>query len=93
MAGDGLGCAGRRVALGNGAFTVDQKLGEVPLDSLTAEQAGRRWWKFSGAVYMLRAVKRVPGMRLITPCWQKKTLRNKALQPVVRKTPKEIHGQ
>ena len=57
------------------------------------EQAGRRWWKFSGAVYMLRAVKRVPGMRLITPCWQKKTLRNKALQPVVRKTPKEIHGQ
>ena len=57
------------------------------------EQAGRRWWKFSGAVYMLRAVKRVPGMRLITPCWQKKTLRNKALQPVARKTPKEIHGQ
>ena len=57
------------------------------------EQSGRRWWKFSGAVYMLRAVKRVPGMRLITPCWQKKTLRNKALQPVVRKTPKEIHGQ
>ena len=47
------------------------------------EQAGRRWWKFSGAVYMLRAVKRVPGMRLITPCWQKKTLRNKALQPLL----------
>lgn len=56
------------------------------------ERAGRRWWKFSGAVYMLRAVKRVPGLRLITPNWQKKTLRDKALQPIARKTPKEIHS-
>ena len=54
------------------------------------EQAGRRWWKFSGAVYMLRAVKRVPGMRLITPSWQKKPLRNKALQPIVRTIPRTI---
>lgn len=53
------------------------------------ESAGRRWWKFSGAVYMLRAVKRVHGIRLITPNWRKKTVRAKALRPVAQK---EQHG-
>lgn len=53
------------------------------------ETAGRRWWKFSGAVYMIRAIKRVNGMRLITPNWRKKPLRGKALRAV---TQKESHG-
>jgi SAM-dependent methyltransferase len=54
-----------------------------------AELAGRRWWKYSGAVYMLRAVKRVHGMRLITPNWRQKSLRSKALRPIAQK---ESHG-
>lgn len=54
------------------------------------ETAGRRWWKFSGAVYMLRAVKRVHGMRLITPNWRKKALGTKALRPIAQK---EQHGE
>lgn len=53
------------------------------------ESAGRRWWKFSGAVYLIRAVKRVNGIRLITPPWRRKTLRAKALRTV---TQKEGHG-
>jgi SAM-dependent methyltransferase len=35
------------------------------------EPAGDRWWAVGGAVYMLQAIKRVRGMRLITPAWQK----------------------
>jgi SAM-dependent methyltransferase len=33
------------------------------------ESAGDRWWALGGGVYMLHAVKRVQGMRLITPQW------------------------
>ena len=43
------------------------------------EPAGDRWWAVGGAVYMLQAVKRVRGMRLITPAWQEKDAREKAL--------------
>lgn len=35
------------------------------------EAAGDRWWPIGGAVYGLRAVKRVAGMRLIRPQWKK----------------------
>ena len=42
------------------------------------EPAGDRWWAVGGAVYMLQAIKRVRGMRLITPAWQEKTAREKA---------------
>src|SRR5688572_11107434 len=43
------------------------------------EPAGDRWWAVGGAVYMLQAIKRVRGMRLITPSWQEKAAREKAL--------------
>lgn len=33
------------------------------------EPAGDRWWAVCGGVYMLQAVKRVPGMHLIKPQW------------------------
>jgi len=42
------------------------------------EPAGDRWWAVGGAVYMLQAIKRVRGMRLITPTWQEKAAREKA---------------
>lgn len=35
------------------------------------ERAGDRWWAVSGGVYFLHAVKRVHGMRLIKPKWNK----------------------
>ena len=43
------------------------------------EPAGDRWWAVGGAVYMLQAIKRVRGMRLLTPAWQEKDARDKAL--------------
>ena len=33
------------------------------------ETAGDRWWPISGGVYLLEAVKRVPGIRVIRPEW------------------------
>lgn len=54
------------------------------------ETAGERWWRFSGGVYLLRAIKRTHGMHLITPDWRKKTVRAKALRPVAHK---EGHGR
>lgn len=53
------------------------------------ELAGDRWWGFCGGIYLLRAIKRVRGMRLISPIWQTSPLTARALRPV---TQKEIHG-
>ena len=48
------------------------------------ESAGDRWWPFSGAVSFLHAVKRVHGMRVITPRWAQ-TARSKRLVTVPHK--------
>lgn len=54
------------------------------------ELAGDRWWGFTGSVYMLRAIKRVAGMRLIMPAWDtSQKLAGKALTPVAHRTHKE----
>jgi SAM-dependent methyltransferase len=45
------------------------------------EKAGDRWWPFLGSVYMLTAVKRIRGMRLIGPVWRRKDERRAALAP------------
>jgi len=31
------------------------------------EKAGSRWWPITGGIYVVRAVKRVQAMRLVTP--------------------------
>lgn len=54
------------------------------------EKAGPRWWRFSGAVYLLRAIKRTHGMRLITPKWKTRPVGARALRPVAQK---EGHGR
>jgi SAM-dependent methyltransferase len=36
------------------------------------ELAGDRWWGVGGGVYLLEAIKRVHGVRLITPRWNKR---------------------
>ena len=36
------------------------------------ERAGDRWWPICGAVYMVSAVKRVRGMRLVGPAWKRR---------------------
>ncbi len=49
------------------------------------EAAGDRWWSFAGGVYLLRAVKRVRGMRLILPPWKQKKSPRKALTAITQK--------
>ncbi len=46
------------------------------------ELAGHRWWPYGGAVYILQAIKRVQGMRLILPSWHERMARAKALAGV-----------
>jgi len=48
------------------------------------ESAGDRWWPFSGAVTFLHAIKRVHGMRIITPRWEQQA-RSKNLVAVPQK--------
>jgi len=45
------------------------------------EKTGDRWWPISGGVYYLRATKKVLGMRVLTPAWQRRERRNKAIVP------------
>lgn len=33
------------------------------------EAAGDRWWALGGGIYAIHAIKRTPGMRLLTPKW------------------------
>ncbi len=44
------------------------------------EKAGNRWWPYLGALYIVQAIKRVKGMRLIGPAIAKRSAR---LQPAV----------
>ncbi len=49
------------------------------------DSAGDRWWPFVGGIYVLHGIKRVHGMRLITPKWRRSTLKSKALSAVPRR--------
>lgn len=53
------------------------------------EPAGDRWWPFLGGTYVLQAVKRVHGMRLIMPSWRERRARARALAPVAQRARKE----
>jgi len=48
------------------------------------EKAGARWWPLTGGVYVVRAVKRVHGMRIVTPAWRQERARRRALAPVTQ---------
>lgn len=50
------------------------------------ELAGKRWWPVAGAVYVVQAIKRVHGVRLITPVWRERKARAEALAPVVQRS-------
>ena len=49
------------------------------------DAAGDRWWPIAGAVYVVQAVKRQHGMRLITPAWHDRKLRAKALVSITQR--------
>ena len=49
------------------------------------EGTGSRWWGYAGSVYLLHAIKRTHGMRLITPNWRSSPAAAKALRPIAQK--------
>ncbi|MGB7543253.1 MAG: methyltransferase domain-containing protein [Burkholderiales bacterium] len=49
------------------------------------EKAGDRWWPICGGAYVVRAIKRVTGMRLVTPAWRNKLAARKSLAPVTQR--------
>ena len=46
--------------------------------------AGDKWWPIVGAVYVIQAIKRQQGMRLITPLWADRKARAKAMVAVTQ---------
>jgi SAM-dependent methyltransferase len=57
------------------------------------EKAGSRWWPITGGIYVVRAVKRVQAMRLVTPAWRKERARRRALAPMTQRTQKNHEQQ
>ena len=49
------------------------------------DAAGDRWWPFAGGIYVLHGIKRVHGIRLITPKWRRSGVKSKALAVVPRR--------
>ncbi len=47
------------------------------------EKAGNRWWPVAGSVYILSAVKRIHGMRLVGPNWKNERARARPGQVAV----------
>jgi len=53
------------------------------------EKAGARWWPIAGGLYVVRAVKRVAGMRLVTPAWRRERARRRALAAIPQRSHKK----
>lgn len=53
------------------------------------EKAGNRWWPYLGALYIVQAIKRVQGMRLIGPAWDKKRAVVPSAMPVTNRMKKQ----
>ncbi|MET3132812.1 SAM-dependent methyltransferase [Oxalobacteraceae bacterium GrIS 1.11] len=56
------------------------------------DKAGARWWPYLGGVYIVQAIKRVKGMRLIGPAWTKKPATAPAGVPVTNKRREQQDG-
>jgi len=54
------------------------------------EKAGDRWWPYLGAVYMVQAIKRVKGMRLVGPAWSRAPAKVVNGVPVANKVHKHL---
>ena len=48
------------------------------------EKAGDRWWPIAGGVYVVRAIKRTVGMRLVLPSWRSQPATAKSLSTVTQ---------
>jgi SAM-dependent methyltransferase len=69
-------------------YTSEKWLGRLGF----LEHAGDRWWPVAGAVYLMQAKKRVPGMRIITPAWRKQRVKAESLAPSTNGANRGNHG-
>lgn len=49
------------------------------------DRAGDRWWPYLGAVYVVQAIKRIKGMRLVGPAWSLKNAKAPRVVPATNK--------
>jgi SAM-dependent methyltransferase len=49
------------------------------------EGMGNHWWRVGGGVYMLEAIKRVQGMRLMTPAWSDRKVAERKFAAVAKR--------
>ncbi len=56
------------------------------------EKAGERWWPIAGGAYVVRAIKRTVGMRLVMPSWREWRTSAKALAPVAQRGKEASRG-
>jgi len=56
------------------------------------ELAGARWWPVLGGAYVVRAVKRVHGLRVIAPVWRKERARRRALAAIPQRNGHATHA-
>lgn len=72
-----------------GCYAPPFRRGKWLQRSAFMEKAGDRWWPIAGGVYVVRAVKRVHGMRLVRPAWKNSRAAQQALAPLPQR---RTHG-
>ncbi|HYD97262.1 MAG TPA: class I SAM-dependent methyltransferase [Noviherbaspirillum sp.] len=55
------------------------------------DRMGERWWPFLGAMYVVQAIKRVRGMRLVGPAWTRKPATARQGVPATNRINKNEH--
>ena len=50
------------------------------------EKAGARWWPIAGGAYVVRAIKRVHSIRLVTPAWRMERAKRRRLAPMPQRS-------
>jgi len=80
---DWMALLGIEIAAGRMCCYIPPVVSQKWVDRLAfLEAAGDRWWPFAGGVYFLHGIKRVQGMRVITPQWKTARAKSKALATI-----------
>jgi SAM-dependent methyltransferase len=80
---DWMALLGIELAAGRMCCYIPPVVNQRWIERLTfLEASGDRWWPFAGGVYFLHGVKRVQGMRVITPQWKVGRAKSKSLATI-----------
>lgn len=80
---DWMALLGIEIAAGRMCCYIPPVVSERWIERMSfLEAAGDRWWPFAGGVYFLHGIKRVQGVRVITPQWKTGRAKSKALATI-----------